>query len=191
MLAHLGPLPYLVLLQVGFTMPALLPRTRCALTAPFHPCRLLQLAPQQLRRFALCCTFRRLAPPRRYLAPDPPEPGLSSTPDVAVRSSDHLAGSPPPTIRGCARKSIFRVQGVWRRQSFAGFQSSRAGSSSAESSSAATLPRVASAYASLRVAPVSYAAIAAARLGGSSFVRSSTARRNNWGSTEVVVGGAP
>ena len=110
MLAHLGPLPYLVLLQVGFTMPALLPRTRCALTAPFHPYRLLQLAPQQLRRFALCCTFRRLAPPRRYLAPDPPEPGLSSTPDVAARSSDHLAGSPPPTIRGCARKSIFRVR---------------------------------------------------------------------------------
>ena len=31
-----------------------------------------------LRRFALCCTFRGLAPPRRYLAPDPPEPGLSS-----------------------------------------------------------------------------------------------------------------
>src|SRR5690348_10692093 len=34
----------------------------------------------RLRRSALCCTFRRLAPPRRYLAPDPPEPGLSSTP---------------------------------------------------------------------------------------------------------------
>src|ERR1700733_337602 len=79
MLAHLGPLPYLVLLQVGFTMPSLLPRTRCALTAPFHPYRPRRLAPPQLRRFALCCPFRRLAPPRRYLAPDPPEPGLSST----------------------------------------------------------------------------------------------------------------
>src|SRR3982074_1755576 len=101
MLAHLGPLPYLVLLQVGFTMPALLPRTRCALTAPFHPYRLLQLAPQQLRRFALCCTFRRLAPPRRYLAPDPPEPGLSSTQAALdgfrLKSSPHSecpAGSP-------------------------------------------------------------------------------------------------
>ena len=30
------------------------------------------------RRFALCCTGRRLAPPRRYLAPCPVEPGLSS-----------------------------------------------------------------------------------------------------------------
>ncbi len=52
----------------------LLPVTRCALTAPFHPYR----HPKVLRRFAFCCTFRRLAPPRRYLAPCPMEPGLSS-----------------------------------------------------------------------------------------------------------------
>ena len=31
--------PCLVLLRVGFTMRALLPAPRCALTAPFHPCR--------------------------------------------------------------------------------------------------------------------------------------------------------
>lgn len=31
---------YLVLLQVGFTLPLLLPEARCALTAPFHPYRL-------------------------------------------------------------------------------------------------------------------------------------------------------
>ena len=30
-------LPYLVLLQVGFTLPPVLPPARCALTAPFHP----------------------------------------------------------------------------------------------------------------------------------------------------------
>ena len=30
------------------------------------------------RRSTLCCTFRRLAPPRGYLAPCPMEPGLSS-----------------------------------------------------------------------------------------------------------------
>ncbi|GEM_PF-6878067 len=30
------------------------------------------------RRFALCCTCRRLAPPRRYLALCPMKPGLSS-----------------------------------------------------------------------------------------------------------------
>src|SRR6185437_2912327 len=73
-------LPYLALLQVGFAMPALLPRPRCALTAPFHPYRLPRPEPRELRRSALCCTFRGLTPPRRYLAPDPPEPGLSSPP---------------------------------------------------------------------------------------------------------------
>ena len=31
-------------------------------------------------RYIFCCTFRRLAPPRRYLAPCPVEPGLSSLP---------------------------------------------------------------------------------------------------------------
>jgi len=30
-------------------------------------------------RYIFCGTFRRLAPPRRYLAPCPSEPGLSST----------------------------------------------------------------------------------------------------------------
>jgi len=30
------------------------------------------------RRYALCCTSRRLTPPRRYLALCPMEPGLSS-----------------------------------------------------------------------------------------------------------------
>jgi hypothetical protein len=29
---------YLALLLVGFSVPQLLPATRCALTAPFHPC---------------------------------------------------------------------------------------------------------------------------------------------------------
>ena len=31
--------PYLVLLPVGFAVPPPLPGARCALTAPFHPCR--------------------------------------------------------------------------------------------------------------------------------------------------------
>ena len=35
------------------------------------------------RRYIFCCTFRRLAPPRRYLAPCPVEPGLSSLPHNA------------------------------------------------------------------------------------------------------------
>jgi len=68
--------PYLVLLRAGFAVPVLLPGLRCALTAPFHPYQLR--ANSKLRRFAFCCTFRGLAPPRRYLAPCPMEPGLSS-----------------------------------------------------------------------------------------------------------------
>jgi len=51
------------------------PRGRWALTPPFHPYH----APSRaVRRFVFCCTFRRLAPPRRYLAPCSVEPGLSS-----------------------------------------------------------------------------------------------------------------
>ena len=34
------PFPYLALLHAGFTVPPALPPGRCALTAPFHPCRL-------------------------------------------------------------------------------------------------------------------------------------------------------
>ena len=68
--------PYLVLLRVGFTLPLLLPTMRCALTAPFHPYRNWQK--NQSRRSTLCCTGRRLTPPRRYLALCSMEPGLSS-----------------------------------------------------------------------------------------------------------------
>ena len=64
---------YLVLLQMGFTLPVLLPVLRCALTAPFHPYPSLPMGGS-----ALCCTFRRLTPPRHYLASCPMEPGLSS-----------------------------------------------------------------------------------------------------------------
>ena len=64
-------LPYLALLQVGFAVPSNVAtdavrsyRTISPLPAPLPA----------LRRFAFCCTFRGLAPPRRYLAPCPPSP---------------------------------------------------------------------------------------------------------------------
>ena len=71
-------LPYLALLQVGFAMPPNVATgaVRSYRTVSPLPARRF---PTSLRRFAFCCTFRGLAPPRRYLAPDPPEPGLSST----------------------------------------------------------------------------------------------------------------
>jgi hypothetical protein len=78
-----------------------LPNSRCALTAPFHPCLILL---RGHRRSALCCTFRRIAPPRRYLAPCPMEPGLSSMPQghrdcLAGSAPGHCsAGSPAPRV---------------------------------------------------------------------------------------------
>ena len=62
------------------------PDSRCALTAPFHPC-LIPCGPSAV---SFCCTFRRLAPPRRYLAPCPVEPGLSSAPLRMTRLSGRL-----------------------------------------------------------------------------------------------------
>jgi hypothetical protein len=100
-------LPYLALLQVGFAVPPSVAtgavrsyRTLSPLPAP----RL----PAALRRFAFCCTFRGLAPPRRYLAPHPQEPGLSSPPDQRLApsngSSDCPADSPRAPYGACAEK---------------------------------------------------------------------------------------
>ena len=99
--------PYLALLRAGFAVPRLLPDARCALTAPFHPCQ--PRADPRLRRFAFCCTFRGLAPPRCYLAPCPVEPGLSSRGRAASgcladshlhdRAADPEAQAPPSSPR--------------------------------------------------------------------------------------------
>ena len=55
---------YSVLLPVRFALPSALPRTRCALAAPFHPYRILRT-----RRFVLCGTVSGVAPAGRYPAP--------------------------------------------------------------------------------------------------------------------------
>gem|GEM_PF-2130860 len=89
--------PYLVLLRAGFALPLPLPEARCALTAPFHPYR----GPGGPWRYIFCGTFRRLAPPRHYLAPCPVEPGLSS-PRVDDVGSDCLANS----RRYCIKRSV-------------------------------------------------------------------------------------
>jgi len=77
----------------GLPCHELLPAARCALTAPFHPYRFWFAFTQaighlELRRSALCCTFRRLTPPRRYLALCPMEPGLSSPMHQLTRKRD-------------------------------------------------------------------------------------------------------
>src|SRR3954462_3085290 len=48
-------LPYLLLLQVGLSVPSTSPPMRCALTAPFHPC------PPCGRRSVLCGAVPRVA----------------------------------------------------------------------------------------------------------------------------------
>ena len=61
-------------------------RTISPLPFPFRQ------SPERQWRYIFCGTFRGLAPPRRYLAPCPVEPGLSSLP--ANGKSDCLADSP-------------------------------------------------------------------------------------------------
>ena len=106
--------PYLVLLQVGFAVPpnvatgavrsyrtlSPLPsgcptRWRCwgHLGRTCGPASAIGSS-SRLGRSALCCTFRGLAPPRRYLAPCPVEPGLSSAQCAAVAWP-----TPAPIIR--------------------------------------------------------------------------------------------
>ena len=63
-----------------------------------HPFTLAVAPCGALGRFAFCCTFRGLAPPRRYLAPRPVEPGLSS---VFTRKTAIVWLTPEDTI--CAR----------------------------------------------------------------------------------------
>ena len=46
--------------------------------------------PKNRSAVSFCCTFRRLAPPRRYLAPCPVEPGLSSASFPMTRLSGRL-----------------------------------------------------------------------------------------------------
>ena len=84
--------PYLVLLRVGFALPAALLRRRCALTAPFHP--YLSLAAR-----AVCFLWH-------FPSNDPARASAGALPDVirhtALRSSDFPPVSRRATVRsGC------------------------------------------------------------------------------------------
>jgi len=74
-LARRAGLSYLVLLRAGFCLPPVLPRARCALTAPFHPYPpplAGNLRPGELRRASLAT-----CPPNR--------PAVSSKPRGPAR----------------------------------------------------------------------------------------------------------
>src|SRR5207302_422369 len=74
-------LPYLVLLRAGFCLPPVLPRARCALTAPFHPypSTRARLSPRaRSGRYVFCATVLQVTLTGRYPAHCPAEFGLSS-----------------------------------------------------------------------------------------------------------------
>ncbi len=92
--------PYLALLRVEFTLP------RTVASRAVRSYRTLSPLPDPTyaghRRFALCCTCRKLALPRRYLAPCPMEPGLSSPPSV----SPERDGNEAATVWSTPRRMI-------------------------------------------------------------------------------------
>ena len=57
----------------------------------YQPCGALLPHPftltSRMRRSTICCTCRRLSPPRRYLAPCPMKPGLSSPASITEIST--------------------------------------------------------------------------------------------------------
>ncbi len=86
---------YLVLLPTGFTMPSLLPCSRCALTAPSH--LFLFLKRGSLFSAALSVEVLRPLPGvtrRRFSV----KPGLSSPSRVMQRPSDFFDGSTMRTL---------------------------------------------------------------------------------------------
>jgi len=73
----------------GVCLAAASPRRRCALTAPFQPCRPAVAGGRG--RCVFCGTFPRVSPGRRYRPPCPVVSGLSSkamTPPRTARSTE-------------------------------------------------------------------------------------------------------
>lgn len=79
-----GSSSYLVLLQATLTVPSMSPRTRWALTPPFHP-YLSPFGPS-----AVCFLWRRcrITPPGRYPAPCPWSPDFPPAARSSRRSPD-------------------------------------------------------------------------------------------------------
>ena len=80
---------YLVLLPVGFTMPWTVTSHAVRSYRTLSPLPLSRLTRRSVAKWrsTLCCTFRRLSPPRRYLAPCPMKPGLSSPASITEIST--------------------------------------------------------------------------------------------------------
>ena len=109
---------YLALLRVGFTLPRTVTSRAVRSYRTFSPLPNLTSLSTHLTvvlrtsrliwRSIFCCTSRRLAPPRRYLAPCSVEPGLSSDPVLERRKAtkEELG----PAIAQLTRAQLSRVQ---------------------------------------------------------------------------------
>ncbi len=98
---HLQPVarprrPYSVLLPVGFTVPSPLPETRCALTAPFHPCRRASEPAVCFLRHCPWSHLRRVLPGTVFpWSPDFPPPGSPGSGHPAVWQWDSMGSAGP------------------------------------------------------------------------------------------------
>ena len=104
------PCPCSTLLRMGFAEP---PRSPGTLVVSYTTVSPLPVPPgceipEGHRRSALCCTFRRVAPPGSYPASCPVESGLSST--RRPRPSGELA------VRTLARHRSFQRRRAMRRE---------------------------------------------------------------------------
>src|ERR1700754_4977335 len=83
----------------GVYLAAASPRRRCALTAPFQPCRPVTVGHGRWR-CVFCGTVPRVSPGRRYRPPCPVMSGLSSKVRPPQLLGQPLEGSASSTERG-------------------------------------------------------------------------------------------
>ena len=93
--------PYLVLLPVGLALPSPLPEARCALTAPFQPCRGFR----PVGGVISVALSLESPPPDVIRHRVPVEPGLSSRGRSLQRPSGHLT---PPKYKSSFAKLRFQ-----------------------------------------------------------------------------------
>ena len=101
----------------GVCLAAASPRRRCALTAPFHPCRRAAHVWPRAEAVSFCGTFPRVSPGRCRRPPCPVMSGLSSKANLRgclACTTDSSAPAPPaPAVRPGAAPSS-RAPRDWR-----------------------------------------------------------------------------
>src|ERR1700742_4431645 len=110
--------PYLVLLPVGLALPPLLPETRCALTAPFQPCRTFRV----LGGVISVALSLGSPPPAINRHRFSVEPGLSSNNclPAVTRPSDTRVIRRLRPILPAEMRAVWRIHHPIRRSDFSG-----------------------------------------------------------------------